>query len=42
MYFRTTTEHLEKIRKAQVAEKVVCKQLYFMLVVVLDEFDFSV
>ena len=41
MYFETTTDHLENTRKSLVAEKVVC-ELYFQLVVVPDEFDFSV
>ena len=41
MYFETTTDHAENTRKSLVAEKVVC-ELYFQLVVVPDEFDFSV
>ena len=40
-YDETVTDYTEKYRKARVAEKVVC-ELYFMLVVVPDEFDFSV
>ena len=40
-YYGTDTDNAEKHRKARVAEKVVC-ELYIMLVVVLEEFDFSV
>ena len=40
-YFETETDYAENIRKARVAEKVFW-ELYFMLVVVPDEFDFSV
>ena len=40
-YFETETDHAENTRKSLIAEKVVC-ELYFQLVVVLEEFDFSV
>ena len=41
MYFGMETDHAENIRKARVAEKVVCN-LFFMLVVVLNKIDFRV
>ena len=40
-YFEKETDHAENTRKSLIAEKVV-SELYFQLVVVLDEFDFSV
>ena len=41
MYFETDTDYTENTRKSLIPEKVVC-ELYFQLVVVLEEFDFSV
>ena len=41
MYFETETDYAENTRKSLIAEKVVC-ELYFQLVVVPEEFDFSV
>ena len=41
MYFETETDYAENTRKSLIPEKVVC-ELYFQLVVVLEEFDFSV
>ena len=40
-YFETETDYAENTRKPPIAEKVAC-ELYFKLVVVPDEFDFSV
>ena len=41
MYFETETDYAENIRKSLIPEKVVC-ELYFQLVAVLEEFDYSV
>ena len=37
-----TPSHAENTQKSLIPEKVVCEQLYFQLVVVPEEFDFSV
>ena len=40
-YFETDTDYAENTRKSLIAEKVVC-ELYFKLVAVPEEYDFSV
>ena len=40
-YAGTDSDYAENTRKALITEKVVC-ELYFQLVVVLEEFDFGV